>query len=146
MSIAASRLRNQRLVGERLSEADEVVRWLGAVQAQDYHGAKWALALRGSGLTSARIDRAFDEGRILRTHVMRPTWHFVAPGDIRWLLALTAPRVHTANAHAYRTVDLDGPTFSRAHRVITRALTGGRGLRVRKCARARDASVGRPHK
>ena len=60
------------------------------MQAQDYLGAKWALGLRLPGTTDAKIEQAFNDGAILRTHVMRPTWHFVAPADIRWLLALTA--------------------------------------------------------
>ena len=57
--------------------------WLGAVQSQDYAGAKWALGQRTRGATEAELDRLFDEGAILRTHVMRPTWHFVHPEDIR---------------------------------------------------------------
>ena len=53
--------------------------WHGAVQAQDYAGAKWGLGLRGRSFSDEAVDRAFDEGRILRTHILRPTWHFVAP-------------------------------------------------------------------
>ncbi len=64
------------------------------MQAQDYAGAKWAVAQRTIGLTDADLDRALADGSILRTHVLRPTWHFVTPADIRWLLALTAPRVN----------------------------------------------------
>ena len=94
--IAHLRLLNQRISLPGLEEADEVVDWLGAVQAQDYAGSKWALGLRMRGATDKDIDKAFNEGMILRTHVLRPTWHFVAPDDIRWLLALTAPRVHAA--------------------------------------------------
>jgi hypothetical protein len=87
------RLRNQKLVGSALRQPSEVVAWLGAVQAQDYAGAKWALSQRAKGLTDAAVDQAFAAGAILRTHVLRPTWHFVTPADIRWMLALTAPRV-----------------------------------------------------
>ena len=106
----------------------DVVAWLGAVQAQDYSGAKWALGLRTNGVTDADVDRAFDEGAILRTHVMRPTWHFVAPADIRWILALTAPRVHAVNAHYYRKCELDDARFARSRSAIERALQGGRQL------------------
>lgn len=67
--------------------------WFGAVQSQEYLGASWSLGLRMQSATDALIDQAFNSGAILRTQVMRPTWHFVAPADIRWLLALTAPRV-----------------------------------------------------
>lgn len=128
MDIATSRLHNQRLVGAKLDGAADVVRWLGAVQAQDYHGAKWALAQRMRGTDNAALDRAFDEGAILRTHVMRPTWHFVAPQDLRWLLALTAPRVHTVNASSYRKLELDDATIRRGHALLAEALQGGHYL------------------
>jgi len=68
------------------------------MQSQDYAGAKWALAQRTTVATTSDVDRLFNEGKILRTHVLRPTWHFVVPADIRWLLQLTTPRVHAANA------------------------------------------------
>src|SRR5688572_14575747 len=76
----------------------DVIRTLGAVQAQDYPGAKWALGQRVAGATDASIEALFSDGAVLRTHVLRPTWHFVAPEDIRWLLALTGPRVAAAMA------------------------------------------------
>ena len=96
--IAHQRLHSQRLTGAKFETACQVVRWMGAVQSQDYSAAKWAIAQRTKGLADSEIEQAFIEGTILRTHVMRPTWHFVAPEDIRWLLALTAPRIHAANA------------------------------------------------
>src|SRR5262249_20428112 len=89
--IADRRLHNQCIAGTGAHRgAADVVAWLGAVQAQDYSAAKWALGLRlGHEATAAQIERAFDEGGILRTHVMRPTWHFVTPSDICWMLELT---------------------------------------------------------
>src|SRR5688572_2222261 len=93
-AIRQRRLAQQRLSQHPLATPDEVVAWLGAVQAQDYLGAKWSLGLRMQQATDDVIERAFTEGAILRTHVMRPTWHFVTPADIRWLLELTAPRVN----------------------------------------------------
>src|SRR6187551_2742712 len=94
INIAQLRLQNQHLAGNPFDNPAEVVGWFGAVQSQDYAGAKWALAQRTTGTTSAAIDRLFAEGAILRTHIMRPTWHFVLPADIRWLQKLTAPRLH----------------------------------------------------
>lgn len=110
------RLLNQKLARSRLRKPADVVAWLGAVQAQDYAGAKWGVGQRANGVTDADVDRACDEGAILRTHVMRPTWHFVAPADIRWLLALTAPRVHAATGSSNRKLGLDSRTFQRSER------------------------------
>ena len=123
------RLRHQLLTASRARQPQEVVQSLLAMQAQEYAMAKWAIGLRMTGtVTDARIEQAFDEGKILRTHVLRPTWHFVSPADIRWLLALTAPRVHVANAHMYRQLELDAAIFKRADAVLVRALQPGKFL------------------
>jgi len=122
------RLINQHVGGTAFTKAADVVKWLGAVQAQDYPGAKWALAQRAAGLTDASLDRAFASGSILRTHVMRPTWHFVAPSDLRWLLELTAPRVNAACASYYRNFNLDDVVVARSHDVLVMALRGGKAL------------------
>jgi len=96
---------------------------LGAVQAQDYPAARWAVALRmRDGATAAGVDRALNDGRIIRTHVLRPTWHFVAPVDLGWMLELTAPRVRQALAFANRYYELDPKLRARATRVFERAL------------------------
>jgi len=123
--IARQRLLNQRLAGNPFEKPEEVVRWLGAVQAQDYAGAKWALGLRLRHATDEVIERAFTDGSILRTHLMRPTWHFVTPADIRWMLALTARRAHTLNAGMYRKLELDGETLRRSTAALVDALQGG---------------------
>jgi len=124
------RLRNQRLAGKRFDAPVDAIRWLGAVQAQDYQGAKWALAQRTAGgrANNAFVDDAFNRGDILRTHVMRPTWHFVTPEDIRWMLRLTAPRVHSVMASYNRKLELDAAVLSRSHTIITTVLAGGKHL------------------
>jgi hypothetical protein len=121
-TISSRRLAAQRLTGARCATAAEVVSWLGAVQAQDYPGARWSLGLRMRDASDGALDAALDAGTILRTHVMRPTWHFVAPADIRWLQGLTAPRVHAANATMYRRFELDDELFARSNAIIVRAL------------------------
>jgi hypothetical protein len=123
-----TRLHNQRLSSADFTRPDAVVKWLGAVQAQDYAGAKWAIGQRMKAATDALIETACTEGTILRTHVLRPTWHFVAPTDIRWMLELTAPRVNAAMASYYRKFELDEADFRRSHRALARALRGGRHL------------------
>lgn len=123
--LTRKRLETQGLSRIRFRSAAEVVRWFGGVQAQDFAGAKWAVGQRLAGADDASIERAFDAGEILRTHVLRPTWHFVAPDDIRWLLALTAPRVHRFNGSAYRKYELDPRTITRSRDAIERALDAG---------------------
>ena len=126
-SISQRRLRNQLLAHAGLRRPADVVAWFGAMQAQDYHAAKWAIGLRmNDGTVSGQVERAFDEGRILRTHVLRPTWHFVAPSDIRWLLELTGPRVQRIMSYYNRQLGLDDPTLTRALGIIERAVAGGR--------------------
>ena len=127
--IAERRLRNQIITRAGLRRPADVVGWFGAMQAQEYEVAKWAIALRmRDGTVDTEIERAFEHGRILRTHVMRPTWHFVTPADIRWLLALTAPRVHRVVASFNRRLELDARTLARGIGVIERALRDRRYL------------------
>jgi len=126
--IARRRLLSQRLIGSPLESARDAVEWLGAVQAQDYAGAKWGLGLRVSKSHDADIEQAFTIGAILRTHALRPTWHFIAPADIRWVLDLTGPRVHAANAPIYRKLGLDRTAFKRSNTTLRKTLQGGRQL------------------
>jgi winged helix DNA-binding protein len=128
MRIVSERLHNQRLASGGCKQAVDVVRWLGAVQAQDFPAAKWALGLRMQTATDAAIEKAYNDGQILRTHLMRPTWHFVAPDDIRWLLALTAPRVNARAGPNYRKYELDAAVFKKTNKVLTKALRDGKHL------------------
>jgi hypothetical protein len=122
--IARLRLQNQRLIGAGFDRAEQVVGWLGAVQSQDYAGAKWGVAQRVSDASDAAIEAAFTRGAILRTHVLRPTWHFVLPSDIRWLLALTAPRVRPTFAPYDKKLEIDAKVRVAANAVFERALAG----------------------
>jgi hypothetical protein len=128
LELLGQRLHNQLLSQTKFTQPSQVVAWLGAVQSQDYAGAKWAVAQRTKGLTDASIEQAFAEGEILRTHVLRPTWHFVTPMDIRWMLALTAPRVRAAMAYMNRQLGLDTAIFKKSNTVLTKALRGNKQL------------------
>ncbi len=128
LNIALQRLYNQHLEGPKFQTPAEVVGWLGAVQAQEYLHARWALGLRMENATEAAVEQAFNDGAILRTHVMRPTWHFVTPADIHWILELTAPRVHIVNGSMYRQLELDDALFARSIAAIVKALEGGKHL------------------
>jgi hypothetical protein len=128
LNLVGHRLANQQLAQQQFSRSSDVVAWLGAVQSQDYAAAKWAVGQRLPVSTDAQREQAFAEGSILRTHVMRPTWHFVSPADIRWMLALTAPRVNALCAYYYRQLDLDATFFARSQKAMVKALEGGREL------------------
>jgi Winged helix DNA-binding domain len=124
-SIVERRLHNQFVARPRRSTPAELVAWLGAVQAQEYQPAKWGLSLRlQNGNSDAAIERAVNEGHILRTHVMRPTWHFVSRDDLHWMLQLTAPRVHKTMSSYTRHLGLETSTIVRAVAVFERALAG----------------------
>ncbi len=125
LNLVPLRLRNQRLLSTTFRQPAEVVGWLGAVQSQEFAQAKWALGQRMVEATDRLIEQAFDAGAILRTHVMRPTWHFVTPEDIRWLLALTKPRVHARNRLSYQQLALDEPLLRRCGELIADAVQGG---------------------
>lgn len=99
--LARRRLQAVGLAGVEQTDAPGVVKQLGAMQSQDYGPATWSIGQR-IGADQEAVDREFDAGRILRTHVLRPTWHFVHPDDIRWVLQLTRDRVHMTNGFMYR--------------------------------------------
>jgi hypothetical protein len=127
-NIAVHRLHSQQLEHTRLEKPIEVVTWLGAVQAQDYAGAKWSIGIRLPDSTDAGIEQAIADNTFFRTWAMRGTLHFVAASDIRWLLALVAPRIIARNARRYSELELDERTLARSNAVLADALQGGRQL------------------
>jgi len=134
--IARQRLVRQHLVSPTLTDPVDVVRTLGAVQAQEYPDAKWAVGQRAIGVTDVDVERAFAAGAIIRTHVLRPTWHFVAPEDLRWMLALTAPRVSAAMGYYNRLLGLDAKVFRKSNAALTRSLRDGKQLTRRELVAA----------
>ena len=126
-AILQLRLRNQQLLNSSFTKPEELVRWMGAIQAQDYAGCKWAVGLR-TGADDNRVEEAIDKAKIIRTHVLRPTWHLVHPEDIRWMLMLTAPRVHALSAFGYRQMELTDAIFKQANKAIVKALQGNKQL------------------
>ena len=128
MDIARQRLTRTLLTTRLWTSSREVVHALGAVQAQDYDGAKWALGQRTVGLSDSSIEQDFTNGEMIRTHVLRPTWHFVDPMDLRWMLALTGPAVVKRMAPYDRQLELDEKVYRRTNVCIERALRGGKHL------------------
>ena len=123
------RLINQQIGETKFKKPNEIVSWMVAMQAQEFAHVKWAIGLRlPEGIQDTAVEKAFNEGAILRTHLMRPTWHFVTPVDIRWMLALTAPRVHAVNAYWYRKFELTTSILKRNNDILIKALQGGNQL------------------
>jgi len=128
-ALLSERLRNQQLtLPDRRRTPARVVAAFGAMQAQDFPAAIWAVGLRAPGCHSSDVEQAFNDGHILRTHVLRPTWHFVSPADVRWLVALSGPRVHALNAYYYKQSGLDAKVFAKSCAMMHRVLEGGKSM------------------
>lgn len=127
-SILQLRLLNQQLLQSDFKKPEDLVRWMGAVQAQDYAGCKWAVGIRTPNTADHSVEQAINNAKIIRTHVLRPTWHLVHQDDIRWMLQLTAPRVLAFSAFGFRQMELTDAIFKRAHKVLIKALQGGKHL------------------
>jgi len=117
---------NQFLWGTH--QKNDVLKEMLAMQAQEFAYAKWSLAQRTPGMTEAMVDKALADGAILRTHLMRPTWHFVSREDIAWLVELTAPRINAINAPYNRANGLDDAVFARTNALFEKALGSGEHL------------------
>jgi len=128
IEIARQRLFNQHVATQEFKKPAEIVQYMGAVQAQDYAGAKWAIGSRLQKSKDAAIDKAMAAGSIIRTHVLRPTWHFVTPSDARWMIELTAPRINMLAAGRHRQLKLDSKTLKLSNDVLAKALEGNRQL------------------
>ena len=126
--IAHYRLVSQQIATTKLTTAVEMVAWLGGVQAQEYTQTKWGIGVRLPHLKDIDIESNLTEGKILRTHLLRPTWHFVTAEDIRWMLKLTAPRVQSANAFMYRKLELQSKLFTRCNDLLIKLLEGNKQL------------------
>jgi Winged helix DNA-binding domain len=128
LNIAQQRLRTQRLSGAGFDTPADAVKWLGAVQAQDYAGALWAVGLRTAGAAEADVEQALADRTIVRTWPLRGTLHFVASADVRWMLASFAPRMIERAAPRFRQLALDARTFARSAALFVKALQGGHQL------------------
>jgi hypothetical protein len=127
-SISKIRLITQQISKPRFKTVKNVVDWMGAMQAQDFNMAKWAIGIRLPGSTEKTILDAFNNGEILRTHVLRPTWHFVSQDDIYWMLKLTAPHIKASLKSRNKELGLTKEIFGSSNTIIEHALMGGKHL------------------
>lgn len=126
--ISPLRLRNQQIASTNFKTVKELAGWMGAMQAQDYNQAKWAIGARLPHLTEEQIESAFNQGEIIRTHLMRPTWHFVSSDDIYWLLELTAKQIKSTTKSRHRDLGLTENELKKSKEVLLKSLEGNRSL------------------
>lgn len=121
---------SHQLLSPGFERPADLVAWMGAVQAQDYAMAKWALGVRLQQAGMDSVNEALRTGEIIRTHIMRPTWHFVAGEDFRWIHSLTAARVKTAINSWVKSGGIDIPeeTYTKCNDLIGKMLSGNRSL------------------
>ncbi|MBZ4191879.1 winged helix DNA-binding domain-containing protein [Niabella beijingensis] len=116
------RIRNQQLNRLKPHSPETLVDYMGAVQAQDYAMAKWAIALRLQDPGEQQIEEAINEGRIIRLHVVRPTWHFVTSDNVRWMMELSAPSIQKAARYIDQQTGLTVPLYTKARKVLEQVL------------------------
>ncbi len=126
--ITQTRLTNQQISTGKFTSPADLVGWMGAIQAQDYNMVKWGIGLRVPGSRLENIDKAIERGEIIRTHLLRPTWHFVATDDLLWLIELTAPQLHSASRSRHKELGLTTKVISKSNKTIRDALEGRRYL------------------
>jgi hypothetical protein len=126
--IAHIRLHSQQLAGTNFKSVKDLVGFMGGMQAQDYAMSKWAVGVRLAGVKDADVEQAVAAGEIIRTHVLRPTWHLVSADDIRWMLELSAPQIRTAMQARHRQLELTDAVVLQSNALMERALSGGNHL------------------
>jgi hypothetical protein len=131
-NIAIERLDSQHILNHKFKQPSQLVSWLGAIQAQDYSGAKWAVGLRLHGITDKNVEQELKDRKFIRTWALRGTLHFVAASDINWLLKLIAPRIIARNKRRYRELKLDDTTLSKSNNILKNALQDGKHLNRRE--------------
>jgi len=140
--IANLRFSNQQLEGSKFTSAKELVGWMGALQSQDFPMSKWAVGMRLQDATERMIDSAFDEGTIIRMHLLRPTWHLVAAEDVCWMLALSRAHIQMAMRSRDKELELTNAVFSKSNAILESSLRDGNHLtRPELLVKLEDAGI-----
>jgi hypothetical protein len=141
-NISEIRLQNQQIAHSKFRNVQDLVYWMGAMQAQDYNMAKWAIGLRLHHATNTAIEDAVCKGEIIRTHILRPTWHFVSPEDIYWMLELTAPHLKSLLKSRHKNLELSESVINKSKSVVENSLIGGNHLtREEICIQLHNAQI-----
>lgn len=126
--IARQRLLNQHLLKNNFQAPADLVAHMGAMQAQDYPMSKWAVGCRVLNSTEHYVTAALNKAEIIRTHLMRPTWHLVSSKDIYWMLELSAPNIMAGLKGRHRDLELTEPFLQKTNQLLIRALEGNKHL------------------
>lgn len=127
-SIGLLRLISQHIGGNRFASIKELVSWMGAMQAQDFASSRWAIGVRLPGITEDQVIDAINQGEIIRTHLMRPTWHLVTAEDYPLILQLTAPAIKASLKSRRKQLELDDTFFKRTNPALMRFLSNNNHL------------------
>ncbi|HEX9091831.1 MAG TPA: winged helix DNA-binding domain-containing protein, partial [Anaerolineales bacterium] len=120
--LAFMRLTSQQLFETKCTTPKELLSWMVAMQAQDFPMARWAIGARVIGTIDLDVLTALDEAKVIRTHLLRPTWHFVAAEDVYWLLELTAPQIKSSQKARERQLELTETVYAKCNSVIENSL------------------------
>ena len=120
--ISKTRLINQKIASTEYKSPSEIVSWMGAMQAQDYSMAKWAIGSRLKGSTDIKVESSYNKGEILRIHLLRPTWHFVSADDIYWMLQLSSTKIKSSLKSRHAQLELSDPIIAKTTNIIEKAL------------------------
>ncbi len=123
--IAKIRLVNQQIVAGKFTSPADLVDWMGALQAQDYSMTKWAIGIRTPESGLEDVEKAIERGEIIRTHLLRPTWHIVTANNLPWLIELTAPQLKSGTRSRHKELGLTAKVVSKSNKIIREALEGG---------------------
>lgn len=120
--IANARLISQQITTTKFKSPKEIVGWMGAMQAQDFNMAKWAIGLRLNKATEETIDEAINSAGIIRTHLLRPTWHFVSADDIYWMIELAALRIKSSMKGRNKQLELTDKILKKSFAIMEKVL------------------------
>ena len=126
--LAALRLAAQRVGGSEFSAPGDAVRWMLALQAQDFPGVRWSVGLRQTRATEAGVEAACDAGEIVRSWPLRGTLHLISGEDLGWLLRLTTPRVIASAAGRRAGLGITEADLEGARETAVATLTGRRAM------------------
>jgi hypothetical protein len=126
--ISNTRLISQKILASEFKTANEVVSWMGAIQAQDFSMAKWAIGIRLSDPAEKLIESSINKGEILRIHALRPTWHFISADDIYWMLQLTSSKIKSSLRSRHKQLELTESVIAKTNTIIEKALSNGLSL------------------